>query len=799
MPDIADPRILIVDDDTAHAASVRDLLSAHQYPAATISDSTTVIEALQQHDYHVLLLDLNMPGLTGLEVLDAIKSAGVNIKTIVLSGESKLSTVTPILRLGAHDYLAKPYEPQQLLTSVENALMQAQLERDNAAMSARNRADEILHQFLLNASPDLIYMLDAQGNFQFLNSRLEDVFGFAVDDLQGRPWQRLLGEELSSALRHRFDERRTGPRATRGLEFQYTTRQGEQKVFEFSATGLYELPAGKELSKESGTRSGDYNGTYGVLRDVTEARQTARDLALSQEKFYGLFMESPDAVFISRLSDGLLLESNDKFRDIRVSLGEIDSPFDHFVFGSEADRAAFADRLQASPNHLHYQLQRQVGSEGLFFEVNARALDIDGEDCVLATVRDRTAEHRAEMDRLLLQNQLQQASKMEAIGQLAGGIAHDFNNILASIIGYAELVQNARDRLEATQVDNYLSEVVTAGHRARDLISQMLTFTRANRGEPCPVDISEAITDVSRMLRAAIPTTIDIDTEFSDDLSSVMADPVQLQQIIINLLINARDAIEGNGRISISAVRGVQAAACACCGETLADEHIILKVQDSGHGISDEMRAKIFEMYFTTREHGKGTGIGLWLIDNLVHEYAGHITLDSVAGEGTTFSIHLPIAGSVPLVEAPLETAPISLDGRIVVIDDEVSVSNFIGEVLRDHGYEVVIFNESPTAMRYLEAHVDEVAMVLTDQMMPLMTGLDLAEQARTLRPDLPIILITAFAANRDSRRMAEIGINRFLAKPFRIDELLGAIHDLSAPTPDAKVESSPAESAVAD
>ena len=684
MPDIADPRILIVDDDTAHAASVRDLLAAHQYPAAAISDSTSVLAELGAHDYHVLLLDLNMPGLTGLEVLEQIQQAAVNVKTIVLSGESKLSTVTPILRLGAHDYLSKPYEPQQLLTSVENALMQASLERDNARMTAQNRADEELHQFLLNASPDLIYMLDADGNFQFLNSRLEDVFGYAVTDLKGRPWQQLIGDELAPALQHRFNERRTGERATRSLEFQYMTRKGEQRVFEFSATGLYDAPStpGRDASAAN-----QFTGTYGVLRDITEAHQTARDLVLSQEKFYGLFMESPDAVFISQLETGRLLESNDQFREIKISLGAIDSYLDQFVFGGETERAQFADRLRQSPDHLQYQLQRQVAGENLFFEVNARQLDMDGTPCVLATVRDRTAEHRAEMDRLLLQNQLQQASKMEAIGQLAGGIAHDFNNILASIIGYAELVQNARDRLEPTQIDSYLGEVVTAGHRARDLISQMLTFTRANRGDPCAVDISETISDVSRMLRAAIPTTIDIETEFSDDLASVMADPVQLQQIIINLLINARDAIDGNGRITIRAGRSSQSEPCACCGEKLDDEHIVLDVEDSGHGISDEMRAKIFEMYFTTREHGKGTGIGLWLIDNLVHEYAGHITLQSVPGTGTTFSIHLPMASQAPVIETPTDQTPMALDGRIMVVDDEVSVSNFIGEVLRDHGY----------------------------------------------------------------------------------------------------------------
>ena len=790
------PTILIVDDDTAHGASVRDLLAAYQHPAHYTSDNVSVLKQLTEHDYQVLILDLNMPGVTGIDILEQLNKAGRDVKTIVLSGESSLSTITPILRLGAYDYLSKPFEPQQLLTSVNNALSKASLERENKLMAARSTEDHKLHQFLVNASPDLIYMLDPEGRFAFLNDQLDMIFRLTGEQLLGESWQYLLGEELAEQLAHRFNERRTGKRATRNYEFDFTSASGDRRIFEFSATGLYDgnnvdasaaagaSGAGKGAagaSDANGKGQGNFSGTYGVLRDVTEARRTARDLVLSQQKFYGLFMESPDAVFISRLDDGRLLEGNDKFRDIKNELTTSTFDYDTFIFLDEAQRAAFVERLTASPSLLEYHLEKSVGTDVHFYELNARLLEIEGESCILATLRDRTSERRAEMDRLHLQNQLQQASKMEAIGQLAGGIAHDFNNILASIIGYAELVQNARERLEAEQIDNYLTEVVTAGHRARDLISQMLTFTRANRGDPCAVDITEAIADVSRMLRAAIPTTIDIHTEFANDLHSVMADPVQLQQIIINLLINARDAIHGNGRIFINVAKTNQQPACVCCGERLVGDHIVVSVKDSGHGIPADLQEKIFEMYFTTREHGKGTGIGLWLINNLVHEYSGHITLESETGVGTTFSIHLPIA-QASISSAAQPAGPISetIEGRVVVVDDEVSVGNFIGEVLRDHGYDVAIFNESSIALRYLESHIDEVAILLTDQVMPLITGLELSERVRALRADLPIVLITAYTEHKDTRRLEQIGVNRFLAKPFRIDELLGAIRELT-------------------
>jgi len=371
---------------------------------------------------------------------------------------------------------------------------------------------------------------------------------------------------------------------------------------------------------------------------------------------------------------------------------------------------------------------------------------------------------------------------MEAIGQLAGGIAHDFNNILASIIGYAELIQNSRKRFTTAQVDSYLEQVITAGHRARDLISQMLTFTRADRGDPKPVDVATAINDVSRMLRAAIPSYIDVDTDIEDKLETVHADPVQLQQIIINLLVNARDAIEGPGRILVTLRSGDQQNECAACGERLSREHIVLSVTDSGHGIPDEVRARMFEMYFTTREPGKGTGIGLWLINNLIHEYQGHITVTSQPGHGTTFEVHLPNALSParPRADALASEQADPRTGQVMVVDDEVSVGSFIGEVLRNAGYEVAVFSESPSALRHLQANFAGVAMLITDQNMPLMNGQELAEQAKSLKPDLPVVLITGFATSFQSKQWQRLGLDGFLTKPFRIDELLDTVASLA-------------------
>jgi PAS domain S-box-containing protein len=645
MSALPEPTILVVDDDARQAESVRALLDAHGIPASTCNDPVTALPLLLTGAYPVLVLDLNMPGLSGLDVLQRLAEAQVDVQTIVLSGETDVSTVAPVLRLGACDYLPKPGDPEQLLTSVRNALARVRLERENRAMAARSRADQALHEFMLEASPDPVFMLDATGNFRFANRRFREVFDVATD-LVGRHWTDVLNGELAALLRHRFDERRTADRATHHFEFRHQSQDGAERYFDLAATGLYD-PA------EDG-RSQRFVGTYGVLRDLTEQR-------------------------------------------------------------------------------------------------------------------------RAEAHRLSLQARLQQASKMEAIGQIAGGIAHDFNNILASIVGYAELVRNAHARLSAEQIETYLDEVVGAGHRAKDLIAQMLTFTRASRGAPQPVDVANALQDVSRMLRAAIPAAIELRTAFADDVEPVYVDPVQIQQIIINLLVNARDAIDGRGVIEVGLRRGVQDLPCAACGERIDGEHMVLTVTDSGHGIAADIRNQMFEMYFTTRAPGKGTGIGLWLVNRLVHEYDGHVAVDSAPGAGARFEVHFPglETGRAPSAMPQPGTARA---GRIVLVDDEVSVANFMSEVLRDAGYEVVMFTDSLQALKYLELHHGHVGAVLTDHQMPLMTGLTLAERIRELRHDLPIALVSAFP---DTGPAPNSPFDRILPKPFRIDELLELLEEL--------------------
>jgi len=718
--------------------------------------------------------------MPGIEVMQSMRANNLQTRTIILSGESSLDNVTPILRLGAYDFIRKPFEPEALIACVNRALAQSRLERENAEISARADASNRLHRFLIEASPDLIYVLDEKGQFRLANNQLRDLFDYDAALLKGKPWQDLFTSELPDNIVHHFNERRTGERATHQLEFDYVDSRGDAHILELSAIGLYE---------DANATLESFAGTYGILRDVTKGRRTARQLAESQRKFQGLFMHSPDAAFISTLDDGQILESNENFRRIAMAVEaglpeyERDESTDRNLWPTKEQRHQFISALRADGEQQLVDIEHSLMGEMRYFHLSGRLIDLDGNEAVLATIRDVTNEKRAQQDHLRLEGQLQQASKMEAIGQLAGGIAHDFNNILASIIGYTELVQKARQRLPADTVEKYLGEVVDAGKRARELISQMLTFTRAIRGEAQRVKVSDTIDEVSRMLRAAIPSTINVKTTFDAKTPEVLIDPVQLQQIVINLLINARDAIPEHGDVEVELheTNIKTPLTCASCESQVKGRWVELGVADNGEGIEQEMLQQIFEMYVTTREPGKGTGIGLWLIHTLVHEYGGHIHLTSTKGQGTRFGILLPDADTAEAAQKPrVRVSAIGTEGEVLVVDDDVSVSKFLAEVLRDAGYAVRVFNDSSAALAYLEENIDQLSVLVTDQVMPQVSGLQLSKRAKELRPSLPVILITGYTQTSDLMQVQEQGLESLLKKPFRMDDLLLELRKLT-------------------
>jgi len=395
----------------------------------------------------------------------------------------------------------------------------------------------------------------------------------------------------------------------------------------------------------------------------------------------------------------------------------------------------------------------------------------------ISIITDITKRLRAEEEKNRLEKQLRYAQKMEAIGTLAGGIAHDFNNILGSILLNAELAMD--DLPEESQTAYSLQQIIKGSHRAKDLIEQILTFSRESEVEHRPIKIHEIVKDTLKMLRPMLPATITIQQEISNDTGTIMADPTQIQQLVLNLSSNSAHAMKDQGGILRVEL-----------GDIFLDEHpadpkmvpgyfVKLAISDSGCGIPFEIRDRIFDPFFTTKKPGEGTGLGLSVVHGIVVHHNGMITFDSSLGKGTTFIVYLPIMeGAAPCLPKSDSVVELKAKGneRILFVDDEEAVVDANRRILTRLGYEVTASTDSRNALSVFYSKPEEFDLVITDMTMPNMTGVELAGEMIKIRKDIPIILCTGYHQWISPEKSNEIGVREFVMKPFSRQEIAEVI-----------------------
>jgi signal transduction histidine kinase/ActR/RegA family two-component response regulator len=399
-------------------------------------------------------------------------------------------------------------------------------------------------------------------------------------------------------------------------------------------------------------------------------------------------------------------------------------------------------------------------------EVNTCPMEFEGQMAVLVVARDIT-------ERTRLEAQLRQVQKMQAIGTLAGGIAHDFNNILAAIMGYSELA--LYDVPHGSRIQRHLEEVLTAGKRARDLVQQILAFSRQRPPERQPVRLHLLISDVLRMLRASLPSTIAMHPRLTSTAGTVLADPTQLQQVLMNLGTNAEHAMRDSGGVLVVHLDAVEVTAdfAAAHAPLTPGPHACIMIRDTGHGMAPEVMERIFEPFFTTKAVGEGTGMGLAVVDGIIASHGGAITVASTPGQGTTFAIYLPrIDTDTPSLDVPEEPPMPQGHGRILFVDDESTLADMTAEMLSCLGYDATVCTSSVEALKTFQAAPWQFDAVITDQTMPVMTGERLVRELRRIRPDIPIILCTGFSHTMTTSKVQALSVDAFLLKPLRLREL---------------------------
>lgn len=412
---------------------------------------------------------------------------------------------------------------------------------------------------------------------------------------------------------------------------------------------------------------------------------------------------------------------------------------------------------------------------------------------LFAFLRDLSERERSAAAQHDLERQLQQSQKIQALGQLTGGIAHDFNNILAAILGYSNLALTRLVPDKQSKLASYLREVITASERARDLIAKMLTFARTQPSASVGViSPSELVREVVAMMRPSIPSSIDIRSRI-DDETPIRMDPGELNQVLVNLLINARDAITGPGLIDIHLHRvDVSGEICAASQQRITGPCLALDVSDSGCGIAPEHMPRLFDPFFTTKDVGKGTGLGLSMVQGILRRSGGHVLVSSTPGQGSRFRLLFPLASQPDLpAETPEddEGAPAGAGQLVWVLDDEPAVAHYLGELLEDAGYRVRVFQDPGSALAAFQAAPDSPELLLTDQTMPGMSGMALAEAVHGQRPDLPILLCTGHSEAIDVAALAPLGIRQLFGKPVQAKVLLRAVaHTLRSPETGAGV-----------
>jgi len=377
-----------------------------------------------------------------------------------------------------------------------------------------------------------------------------------------------------------------------------------------------------------------------------------------------------------------------------------------------------------------------------------------------------------EEERKKLEEQLYHSQKMEAIGSLAGGIAHDFNNILAAINGYAELAMNTADK--DTQVYSDLQEILNAGKRARDLVGQILMISRLKKEEAHPVMIGPIAKEVYKFLRASLPTTIEMNINLAMELKSVVADPVQLHQVMMNLCTNGASSMKNTGgTLGILLENMYVDNDFASLTPPLSEgAHVHLSVTDTGSGIPDDIKERIFDPYFTTKNVGEGTGLGLAIVHGIIEGYNGAITVDTVAGEGSTFHIYLPTVDQSPKSVSKLEVTLPGGTETLLFIDDEESIVFINTRLFESLGYTVKAFTDSEAAMAEYEKNPDAIDLVITDMTMPKLTGFDVAEKMIALRQNISIILCTGYSSSVSPEALKSSGIKKLLMKPISSDKI---------------------------
>jgi signal transduction histidine kinase/DNA-binding response OmpR family regulator len=722
--------ILVVDDERSIRITVKAFLEAEGYSVQKAEEGESAMSIVRSTDLDVVLSDIILPRVSGVDLVRQIREVSPRAQIIMMTGEPTLETVSESLRLGAVDYLQKPVGKKEMLKAVRSALHVKRLNDERLRLEEENKR---------------------------YTDQLERLVEIRTQDLAAS----------EMALRRRAEElailNRLARRVNESITVDDAVHWGLSEVVQAVAPDLALLFL----------REGDHLALKGMLPELNEAVWQPHEVHEVGRCLCGLAVSGDKAVY-----------SSDIRVDSRCTMTECrNAGFCSFaamplrsggseiigVLGiasrRECDFSEYGAFFDALANEMSIGLHKSL----LYEQVQRHAMELKAS---LSRIEE------AEAERIELQQHLQRSQKLEALGTLAAGIAHDFNNILGAMIGYAELALLKTP--EGSKSRDSIGMVLTAGERAKDLVKQILAFSRQTEEERKPIQITHIVNEVIKFMRASLPTTIEIHKDIGSDIGIILADPVQIHQVLMNLFTNAHHAMSQEGGvldIQISSVNlGPETAAAP--PDLKPGLYVRVTVRDTGYGMDALTLARIFDPYFTTKEKGVGTGLGLAVVHGIVQKYGGGIAVQSEPGRGTQFELYFPVVQKESVAERPIQKDLPTGHERILLVDDDQLHLEVVQKTLEYLGYDVESRVNSVDALTLFSATPHRYDLVVTDMTMPAMTGDKLAMELMRIRADIPVILCTGYSDKIMEEKAKAMGIKAFVMKPVLIAQMARAVRD---------------------
>ena len=634
------------------------------------------------------------------------------------------------------------------------------LQRNRAEKALRN--SEKKHRKLVSNISDVIVILDKNGTITYKSPNITEQFGWDPDELIGQYGLVTVHPDDKERIEKELMQILIKDNSKIIVEYEYKCKNGNYKPVELTAVNMVDDPI--------------INGVLANYKDISHRRKADMAIRKSEERLKTIFNASPDPVVVYN-NKGYPEYMNEAFTDcFGWYLDELRDQHIPFVPEDQNEITKLKIKeIYQSGNPVRFETKR-FSKNGEMLDILLSAAIIKGiegiNNSLVVNLKDITGRKK-------LEAQIQQTQKMESIGTLAGGIAHDFNNILFPVLGHTEML--LQDIPEDNPIHNNLEKIYAGANRAKELVKQILTFSRQEESELILIKIQPVIKEALRLIRATIPTTIEIKQDINPDCGIIKADPTQIHQIVMNITTNAYHAMEETGGILKIRLKQIESEEDDLkIPDLKPGAYACLTIADTGAGIDEELTDKIFDPFFTTKEVGKGTGMGLSVVHGIVKSMNGFININSEPDRGTEFNVYFPIEKQ-NYEKKRAQTNEIIQTGteHILLVDDEEEIITMEKKMLERLGYKVTSRISSIEALEAFKAKPDKFDMVVTDMAMPNMAGDKLSVELSKIRPDIPVVICTGFSETMSEEKAASLGINGFLLKPIVMKDLSHTIREV--------------------